>query len=70
MSRFYFHIIEGVQVTPDEEGMELSSLLAAQAEAVASARDIAQAGDSPKWRFIQITDEAGDVLGSEPVLSH
>jgi hypothetical protein len=70
MSRFYFHILDGGRVTPDEEGMELSDLLAAQAEAMASARDLAMAGTSKEKRTVQIVDASGAVVDSVPVFSH
>ena len=70
MSRFYFHILDGGKVTPDEEGMELSDLLAAQAEAIASARDLAMAGASRERRTVQIVDASGAVIDSVPVFSH
>jgi hypothetical protein len=70
MSRFYFHILEGGRVTPDDEGMELSGLLAAQAEALASAHDLAMAGSSRERRSVQIADASGAVVASVPVLSH
>jgi hypothetical protein len=69
MSRFYFHILDGGKVTPDEEGMELSDLLAAQAEAIASARDLAMAGTSKQKRMVQIVDASGAVIDSVPVFS-
>lgn len=70
MSRFYFHILEGAKVTPDDEGMELSDLLAAQAEALASARDLAMAGSSKDRRTVQIVDASGAVVDCVPVLGH
>ena len=70
MSKFYFHILSGNTVTPDEEGMELPGVLAAEAEAVASARDIAKAGASRTPRSVMIVDDAGAFVSSVPVLSH
>ena len=65
--RYYFHIREGWNVIPDEEGMELPSFDAARSEAYASADDIARAaiqdGTSVSATAIQIADDAGNILG-------
>jgi hypothetical protein len=69
MPRFYFHIIANGRTIPDEEGMELPNLLAAQAEAVASERDLFLAsGSRVESRTVQIVDNAGRILGAAPVL--
>ncbi len=70
MTKFYFHILCGREIVPDDEGMELSGLLAARAEALSSARDIALAGGSRERRMIQITNASGTVLDSVPVFIH
>lgn len=65
--RYYFHIRDGWNVIPDEEGMELPSLDAARSEAYASADDIARAsiqdGTNVSATAIQIADGAGNILG-------
>jgi hypothetical protein len=48
----------------------LRDLLAAQAEAMASARDLAMAGSSIERRAVQIADASGVVLDSVLVFSH
>lgn len=65
--RYYFHIRDGWDVIPDEEGMELPTLGAARTEAYASADDLARAaiqdGTSVAAMAIQIADHAGNILG-------
>jgi hypothetical protein len=72
MPRFYFHILSDGVTIPDDEGLELLNLLAAQAEAMASARDLALSADRDGFgresRSVQIVDAAGTVLDSVPVL--
>jgi hypothetical protein len=70
VSRFFFHIIDGRLVIPDDEGMELSDVFAAQVEALASARDIAMAGASRDRRMILAVDDSGAVVNSAPVFSN
>ena len=68
MSRFYFHIVSDGQTIPDEEGMELPNLLAAQAEAMASARDLALASDcGTETGIVQIADGTGRIIDTVPV---
>ena len=63
MARFYFHIVSDGRTVPDEEGMELPNLLAALAEGMASARDLALAwGSGMKTGTVQIADGAGTIL--------
>jgi len=66
MSRYYFHIRDGWDVIPDEEGMELPDFGAAHTEAYASAYDLSRAaareGTNVSSCAIQIMDEAGNVL--------
>ena len=66
MPKFYFHILSNGLTIPDEEGLELQDLLAAQAEAVASARDLAKSADrdgfGKETRSVQIVNAAGMVL--------
>jgi hypothetical protein len=71
MARYFFHIISGGEPVPDEEGMDLPDFLAAQAEAMASARDLSRSADRDGFgaesRIVQIADAAGTVLDSVPV---
>jgi hypothetical protein len=68
MSRFYFHIVSDGTTIPDEEGMELPNLLAAVAEAMASARDLSLASDSgTENRMVQIVDSTGGILDTVSV---
>jgi hypothetical protein len=66
LPKFYFHILSGGITVPDEEGMELPDLLAAQAEAFASARDLSLSADrdglGKESRSVQITNAAGAAL--------
>ena len=74
MPRYYFHILSNGVTVADDEGMMLSDLLAAQAEAFASARDLARSADrdgfGKETRSVQIADAAGKVLDSVPVLGN
>jgi hypothetical protein len=72
MARYYFHIRDGWNVIPDDEGMELSSMYGARVEAYASADDLAhvaiRGGTSVAACAIIIADEAGNILGRVKVL--
>ena len=74
MPRFYFHILSGGATVPDDEGMELPNLLAAQAEGAASARDLARSADldgfGKESRAVQIADRAGNIFDTVPVLGN
>ena len=67
MPKYYFPIITGGQIAPDDEGMELPNLLAALAEAHASVCDIARSGSSKERCAVDILDAAGRTLESVPV---
>jgi hypothetical protein len=66
MPRYFFHIRDGWEVIPDEEGMTLSTQNLAELEGYASARDLAVAaefeGCSLAAYAVEVTDEAGTVL--------
>ncbi|HEY4276020.1 MAG TPA: hypothetical protein VGM68_11080 [Rhizomicrobium sp.] len=67
MARYYFHIRDSLGIIPDEEGMELLTIGAAQTEALRSAEDIARAavdaGLERRACTIDIADEAGHIVG-------
>ncbi|MBR1173377.1 hypothetical protein JQ617_05375 [Bradyrhizobium sp. KB893862 SZCCT0404] len=69
MPRFYFDLRDEEELALDEEGLELSGLRAAQAEAAKSladmARDAACAPDSMSGRHrmaIEVRDASGPVM--------
>jgi hypothetical protein len=66
MSRYFFHIRDGLMYVPDEEGMECRDLLAAYEEALASAGDIALADLRSRavgtGATIEIEDEDGNAI--------
>ena len=67
VTRYYFHIRDGWQVIPDDEGIECATWGDAWVEAYASADDLAAAalrdGLSRPAAAIEIVDQAGNVLG-------
>jgi len=67
VSRYYFHIIDGSQLIPDDEGMELPSLEAAWDEANMSVADLErasiQSGTALGASGVEFTDEDGNLLG-------
>jgi hypothetical protein len=74
MPRYFFHIRDGWEVIPDEEGMDLSNLRSAEVEGYASADDLASAalaaGRGTSAYAVEIADGAGTVLSRieiEPV---
>jgi hypothetical protein len=72
LPRYFFHILSNGLTVPDDEGMELRDLRAAQAEAAASARDLALSADRDGFgretRSVQIMDAAGMLIETVPVL--
>ena len=62
MPRFYFDVWEDETVIPDEEGLELESLDAAQREAAVSAVDIGRS-QPPRGKVREITVEVKDENG-------
>jgi hypothetical protein len=66
MPRYFFHIRDGWDRVPDEEGMEFLTLNLAEVEGHASAHDLAASalseGRSIAAGAIEITDEDGCVL--------
>jgi hypothetical protein len=65
MSRYFFHIRDGHIFVPDEEGMECDSLRAVDAEARASARDLAEAALHTQSNRITASIEVEDEEGNE-----
>lgn len=71
MSRYFFHIRDGLILVPDEEGMECRNMRAVEEEARASARDLADAALRSRSAgivaSIEVSDEWGnDVQGVAP----
>ncbi len=65
MPRFYFHIVDGRGLVPDEEGSELANLDAARAEAKQSALELvfkAMRSGIIEHRSLEIADEEGRIL--------
>jgi hypothetical protein len=66
MTRFFFHVREGGDVSCDTEGQEFPDLEAARIEAMNASREIIGEkilhGGSINHRQIEISDERGDVL--------
>ena len=66
MPRYYFHLCECDGQVPDEEGMELPDLGAADRVAVRATRDLMASavlrGELPLSHAIEITDQRGAVL--------
>ncbi|RSV35787.1 hypothetical protein CA234_19325 [Sphingomonas sp. ABOLE] len=65
MARFYFRIINDIEV-PDEQGQELQNLAEAHLKAIQAARDLAshsvRLGRLDLKHQIQVQDDAGTVL--------
>jgi hypothetical protein len=72
MPLFFLNVRDGASLVRDPEGSEFADLEAARAEALASARDLV--GDNLKNDQVQdnrqyeITDEAGQVLATVPLM--
>ena len=68
MSRYFFHIRDGLEFVPDEEGVECRDLFAAWEEALCSAGDIAlsdyKRGLLGPAVTIEIEDEEGNVVAA------
>ena len=72
MPNFFLNVRDGDHLTRDVEGTEFADLAAARAEALTAARDVL--GDEIKNDQVQdnrqyeITDEAGQVLATVPLM--
>jgi hypothetical protein len=66
MGRFYFHIRAGDELIPDDEGVDLPDLSAAQREVLLAAREVLaeaiKTGKSEVPDAFVIADEAGQEL--------
>ena len=67
MSRYYFDLREGVEIFPDEEGLEFSTIEKVQEEAARSLADMARdavrtPGDGSHQMSIEVRDDGGPVL--------
>lgn len=66
MSRYFFHIRDGLVFVPDEEGMECRNLMAVWEEALASASDLAvsnfRSSAVGPSATIEIEDEDGNAV--------
>ena len=65
MSRYFFHIRDGLILVPDEEGMECRTMRAVEDEAQASARDMADAALRSRSASLVATIEIEDDQGNE-----
>jgi hypothetical protein len=75
MPRYFFHVRDGAELSPDEEGQELPDLEAARHEAINTSREMLGErilhGGALNHRQIEIADETGhvvDVLTTADVL--
>ncbi|OKO83368.1 hypothetical protein AC629_22755 [Bradyrhizobium sp. NAS80.1] len=68
MKRYYFDIIDGDEIFPDEEGLELSTIEKVQEEAARSLADMArdavrsQSGKGKQEMAIEVRDDHGLAL--------
>jgi hypothetical protein len=70
MTKYYFHIRDQDGLVSDGEGMNLSGIKAAKAEAVLSASDLAMEDHRCGRKFtsaIEVTDSHGDLIYMLPV---
>jgi hypothetical protein len=70
MPRFFFHVVDGVGIASDEDGLELENIAAARDVAVEGAHDILAAEIrygriDLSWR-IDVADEGGAVVLTLP----
>ena len=64
--RLYFHLLKGTEAIRDQEGIEVSDVDAARAEALSTIRDLrsAEERDPPDWAGwkLAVADESGALL--------
>jgi hypothetical protein len=69
--RIYFHLLKGTKAIRDEDGIEVSDVGAARAEALSAIRDMRSAEDPgpPDWAGwkLAVADESGALLFSVDV---
>ena len=74
MSRYFFHIRDGLIFVPDEEGMECRTIRAMVDEARASARDMANAAlrsrSAALVATIEVEDEQGNTVATPKPWQH
>ena len=67
MAHYFFHILDGLSHVDDDEGMQLSGLAVARAEALRSLDDLIMAARREQRAVgtfaIEMTDEDGNVIG-------
>jgi hypothetical protein len=67
MSRFYFHIKDGVRLVTDDVGKELKDVDEARREGIILASEvrmeITKPADLAKELFVEIEDETGKIVG-------
>ena len=73
MGRYYFHLKDGDQIVPDEDGTELPDVSAATREALQSAREILadaiKAGKPKVYEAYVIADETGRTVQVLPFVA-
>ena len=73
MTLYYFHIRDGEQIIPDEDGLELDSdaeaIREGRAGAIDMLRDALGTGDSILHQVVEIFDEQGRLVGRVPLRS-
>ena len=71
--RYFFHVRDKEGIVADEEGSELPNLVAARQEARECAKDfvvdVLRGGPSVVSRHIDISDAAGTILETLPLIS-
>jgi hypothetical protein len=70
MPRFFFDVVDGSEVTSDQEGVEFADLEAARTEAVQGARDLVAHGimrnEDVSGQSFSIRDEKGQTVALVP----
>ncbi|HEX2136564.1 MAG TPA: hypothetical protein VHG30_11775 [Microvirga sp.] len=70
MPRFFFNIRDGYDLDEDDEGIELPSIEAARAEALATVEELRGELGDPGDIELEITDETGRRLMTVPFRAH
>jgi hypothetical protein len=73
MGRYYFHLKDGDEIVPDEDGTELPDVSAATREALQSARellaDAIKAGKPKVYEAYVIADDTGQTVQVLPFVA-